>query len=80
MQFLYETRPLVEQALVPDIYASGIGKLEIIDKVCIRLTFYVVQDGERVVVAKIVRPIASVIPHLLDKAVQVFEPDLALPH
>ena len=43
---------------VPDIYADGIDSVEILGE-NIRLTFFTWRDGEKVVVARLVRPKSS---------------------
>ena len=58
--------PLVDLGNCPDIFASGIAKVERIGGDCVRLTMYVNDTDEsgkpiRVVVAKLVRPIALLV-------------------
>ena len=50
----------VEMFPVPDIYADGIAEVEILgDGVNIRLTFFTWRNGEKIIVARLVRPRSS---------------------
>jgi hypothetical protein len=50
----------VEMFPVPDIYADGIAEVEVLgDGANIRLTFFTWRNGEKVIVARIVRPRSS---------------------
>lgn len=56
--------PLVELSHVPDVFVSGIGRIDKLGGGMVRVVFYAEErasDGsvERVVVAKIVRPLAT---------------------
>lgn len=56
--------PLIEEAYCPDIFVSGIGKIEKLTGGMVRITFFSERRGEggrceRVVSAKIVRPLST---------------------
>lgn len=57
------TPPLVEDGYVPDVFVSGIARIERLSGGMARVVFYAErnsEDGpERVIVLKIVRPIAT---------------------
>jgi hypothetical protein len=45
---------------VPDIYADGISDVEVLgDGANVRLTFFTWRDGEKIIVARLVRPRSS---------------------
>lgn len=57
---------LIEEAVCPDIFVSGVGKVEKLSGGLVRVIFYVERQtdsgkSERVVVAKIVRTLASIV-------------------
>jgi hypothetical protein len=55
-----EMTDAVEMFPVPDIYADGIAEVEVLgDGANIRLTFFTWRNGEKVIVARIVRPRSS---------------------
>ena len=55
-----EMTDAVEIFPVPDIYADGIAEVEILgDGVNIRLTFFTWRNGEKIIVARLVRPRSS---------------------
>lgn len=49
---------LIEPYPILDVYADGIGGVEILGT-CVRLTFFTWQAGDRLVVAKIIRQQAT---------------------
>lgn len=49
---------LLEPCPISDIYADGIGRVENLGN-CLRLVFFTWSEGERVVVAKLIRPVSS---------------------
>jgi len=51
-------QPMIEPALVMDIFASAIGKVEVLGH-NVRITFCVMQDRQWIVVAKVVLPIEA---------------------
>jgi hypothetical protein len=53
-----EMTDAVEIFPVPDIYADGIAEVEILGE-NIRLTFFTWRNGEKVIVARLVRPRSS---------------------
>lgn len=58
--------PLIEEAVIPDIFISGIGRIEKLAGGMVRVVYYAerqIEPGliEHVVVAKLVRPIATLI-------------------
>jgi hypothetical protein len=58
--------PLVETVYCPDIFATGIARVERVGGECVRLILYAEQENEagqieRVIVCKLVRPIKTLI-------------------
>lgn len=55
---------LIEEAYCPDVFVSGIGKIEKLEGGMVRVVFYSERHGddgqiERVIVLKLVRPLAT---------------------
>lgn len=50
----------VENAAITDIYACGIDRVDLLPGGNVRVVFYTEEQGERVIVCKIVRPANSV--------------------
>jgi hypothetical protein len=48
---------LVEVVPIMDVYADGVADLEVISSVNVRVTLYTHHQGQKIVVAKIVRPL-----------------------
>lgn len=53
------TTDIIEMMPVPDIYADDVAMVEILGP-NVRLTYFTWQDGQRIVVCKLVRPRDSV--------------------
>jgi hypothetical protein len=58
--------PLIEPVTCPDIFASGIARVEKLVGGCVRIVFYAehrlsARQGERIIVAKLVQPISTLI-------------------
>ncbi|MGE0290391.1 MAG: hypothetical protein AB7I42_25090 [Bradyrhizobium sp.] len=58
---------LVEIAVVPDTFVSGLAHIEDIGGGCLRFVCFVCQDGDRIVAARIVMP-ADALPDAIKKA------------
>lgn len=70
--------PLVEPAMIPDIFVSGVGRIELLEAGMVRWTYYTSQHPidrpnslERVVVARIVMPM-EVIPGGMERLASAF--------
>lgn len=50
---------LIEATPIPDIYADGIGAVELLGS-CVRVILYAEHGRDRIVVAKIIRQIATI--------------------
>jgi hypothetical protein len=50
-------RELLETIAVPDVFVTGLHKMEYASTSCMRFYFYADQDGERVLAAKLVVPV-----------------------
>lgn len=63
---------LLELFGVPDVFVTGLGKVENIGGGCYRFTFFVSQDNEMVVAAKIVMS-ADALPDAISMATRLTE-------